>query len=49
MQAELNKVEKVMKKEKVYPGGGDDLHLLEISPDELLEFACEPSVEDVTE
>ena len=40
---------RVMKKKKVYAGGGDDLHILEISPDELLEFAFEPSVEDVTE
>jgi len=41
--------EKVMKKAKVYAGGGDDAHLLEITPAELLEFALEPVVTDVAE
>ncbi len=41
--------EKVMKKAKVYAGGGDEAHLLEITPVELLEFALEPVVTDVTE
>ncbi|MBS3062878.1 MAG: aminoacyl-tRNA deacylase [Candidatus Diapherotrites archaeon] len=41
--------QKLMAKEKVYAGGGDDAHLLEITPAELLEYAFEASVEDVSE
>ncbi len=40
---------KVMKKAKVFAGGGDEMHLLEITPDELFTSAFEASVEDVTE
>lgn len=40
---------KVMEKQSVIAGGGDEMHLLRISTKELLENAFEPCVEDIAE
>ncbi len=40
---------KVMLKETVTGGGGDNIHLLQISTKELLEKAFEPSIEEIAE